>query len=256
MIALIDGDIVAYRAACSCEKIPTLAELAAMGKDIDDRNDLIEVGPVEIAILRLDEIIRTILLETEADEYKAYLSGNSNFRYNINLEYKANRKDTRRPQHLQACNEYLVKEHGAIVTDGYEADDALGIEQVTNTLYEDKYGNKGILSIICSIDKDLLQIPGQHYNFVKKEFYNISVIEGQRNLWKQMLIGDTSDNIFGVKGIGKVGASKLIDILVDEEEMYNTVYELYNDHDRFEMNLKCLTIMTKEFYHERVTIET
>jgi DNA polymerase-1 len=254
MLALIDGDICAYRSACSCEKIPTLAELAAMGKDIDDRNDLIEVEPVEVALLRLEELIQNILRETSADEYKIYISGDNNFRYNINPEYKANRKDTRRPQHLQACNEYLVKEHNAIVTDGYEADDALGIEQTRCANYED-IGGKVLKSIICSIDKDLLQIPGQHYNFVKKEFAHISELKGKQSLWRQMLVGDTSDNIFGIKGTGPVGASKLIDVLVDEEDMYNTVYELYNDHERFEMNLKCLTIMTKEFYHERVTIE-
>jgi 5'-3' exonuclease len=255
MIALIDGDICAYRSACSCEKIPTLSELAAMGKDIDDRESLIEVDTVEVALLRLEELIQNILRETSSDEYKIFLSGDNNFRYNINPDYKANRKDIRRPQHLQACNEYLVKEHGAIVTDGYEADDALGIEQTKDIncrlLLEEEPN-----TIICSIDKDLLQIPGQHYNFVKKEFTHVSELKGKQSLWRQMLVGDTSDNIFGIKGIGPVGASKNINVLVDEEDMYNTVYELYNNHERFEMNLKCLTIMTKEFYHERVTIET
>lgn len=253
MEALIDGDIVAYRAACSCEKIPTLVELAAMGKDIDDRESLIQIEPVEIALLRVEDILRNILLEVGADSYKVFISGEHDFRVKVNPEYKANRKDLRRPKHLQACNEYMVTEWQAIVTDGIEADDALGIEQTESErrrlLFEP---NAKDWSMICSIDKDLLQIPGQHYNFVKKEFSTISYIDGQRNLYKQMLIGDTADNIFGVKGIGKVGANNIIDPLNDEELMYNTVYDLYNDHERFEMNLKCLTILTKEPHDKEI----
>lgn len=100
--------------------------------------------------------------------------------------------------------------------------------------------------IICSVDKDLLQIPGKHYNFVKKEFSEVSEIEGLRNFYKQMLIGDAADHVFGVKGIGKVRAAKLIDHLETELEMYEQVQVYYEDAVRFYMNADCLWLMRKE----------
>lgn len=106
--------------------------------------------------------------------------------------------------------------------------------------------------IICSVDKDLLQIPGKHYNFVKKEFCKVSEIEGLRNFYKQMLIGDPADNIFGVKGIGKVKAANLIDCLETEQDMIDLTLTKYADEDetnffvRYYMNADCLWLMRKE----------
>ena len=69
-------------------------------------------------------------------------------------------------------NEYLVKEYKAEVCDGQEADDALGINQTDQT-------------IICTIDKDLLMIPGQHYNFVKEEFKTVTYLDGLKHFYMQ-----------------------------------------------------------------------
>jgi 5'-3' exonuclease len=98
----------------------------------------------------------------------------------------------------------LLTRWGARISYGQEADDSLGIAQswMTDT-------------IICSIDKDLLQIPGKHYNFVKKEFLDVSRIEGLQHFFKQILIGDTADNIGGCKGIGPVKAERLLGGLGD-----------------------------------------
>ena len=215
MKALIDGDIVAYRIAATTEN-----------------------EPEEIAKIRIDTFISDILINTEVDQYKVFLSGHNNFRKDINDKYKANRKDLVKPSKLDLCKEYLVTEHGGIVTDGYEADDALGFNQTEDT-------------IICSIDKDLLMIPGKHYNFVKREFTEIHPIQGLQNFYKQMLIGDSTDNIFGVAGLGKVKSAKLIDPLVEEKDMYLTVCNLYKDTERFDMNADCLWIWRNEY--ERFT---
>lgn len=205
--ALIDADIVAYRCAASSED-----------------------EPEEIALLRTEKLMQDIINETDASSYIAFLTGTDNFRYDIYPEYKANRKDKEKPRHLDACNLYLINEWKAYVTQGYEADDALG-------MYQDK-----VESIICSIDKDLLMIPGHHYNFVKKEFYEVDELEGLRSLYRSALVGDTSDNIKGVRGIGKVKAAKLIDSLTKEKDMYNVCCQLYNDVDRLDTNLDCLWI--------------
>lgn len=208
--SLLDGDIVAYRCAAASEH-----------------------DGLEIALVRTDKMVRDILEATQADKYNIYLTGSNNFRKEINPEYKANRKDTIPPQFLQQCREYLVLEWNAQVTDGYEADDALGINQ------DDE-------SVICSIDKDLLQVPSRHYNFVRQEFSKVSELEGLQAFYRQMLIGDVSDNVIGIKGIGKVKAGKIIDVLTTEEEMFHKVISLYDSADRFYMNADCLWIMRKE----------
>lgn len=215
-IALIDGDIVAYRCSAACEN-----------------------ESLEIALIRTYDMMQNILDETEASRYKCFLSGDNNFRYAINPDYKQNRKDKVDPIYRQACKDFLVSDWNAVVCDGYEADDALAMEQTQDTT-------------ICSIDKDLLQVPGKHYNFVKKEFYEVSEIEGLRNFYKQMLIGDSSDNVFGVRGIGKVRAATLIDCLETEQEMIDCTLQKYCDEDetnffvRYYMNADCLWLIRKE----------
>lgn len=202
-----------------------------------------ENDPVEVAYMRIDQMIHSILDTTGANTYRGFISGGSNFRHEIYPEYKANRKDMVDPRWRSACKEYLVREWAAEVTDGYEADDALGINQTADT-------------IICSIDKDLDQVPGLHYSWpiVRKgsivregKIYEVSEIEGLRSFYRSLLVGDRTDNIFGVDGIGKVKAAKEIDSLETEEEMFERVAELYNgDMDRMLVNGKCLYIMREE----------
>ncbi len=206
----IDADIVAYRASV-----------------VSDNESL------SVACLRADDTMRRILVNTQANTYKAFLTGSNNFRKDLDPQYKANRANIPRPKHLEDVRAFLVTEWGAQVCDGYEADDFLGIYQTDDT-------------ILASIDKDLNQIPGKHYNFVREEFYEVTPLEGTRFFYKQTLIGDTSDNIIGVKGIGPVKASKLIDTLDKEEEMYWTCRKLYKDDTRFHLNCKLLWILREE----------
>ena len=241
MISLIDGDIIAYRNA------------AATGDD-----------SVEFALIGCDRMIQNILQVTEADSYKIFLSGSGNFRYDINPDYKANRKDIVRPQHLQACREFLIDNYNAQLCHGFEADDMLGIEQdKRGTRFgrlDDAYSPTNLEihtiydTVICSIDKDLLQIPGYHYNFVKNEFKTVDPIEGIRHFYKQMLIGDRADNLFGVDKIGPVKAGKLLDHITSEKEMMKIVCTLYNDADRFQMNADCFWVMHQlgEMWTDRV----
>jgi len=210
MRALIDGDIVVYRGAASAEKEEQW-----------------------VALARADQMIQDILADTGSDSYSVYLTGTDNFRREIAPSYKANRPDER-PAHWQAVREFLVTHHKAEICNGHEADDQLGIQQ-------DK--ERGT-TVICSIDKDLLQIPGRHYNFVKKTFQEVGIDEGLEHLYLQSLIGDRSDNIIGVAGIGPVKAAQALDGLLPEE-WYGKCRELYNDDERFHLNMKLLYIWQK-----------
>ena len=211
MIALIDGDIVVYRSAASA-------------KDEEQW----------VAQARADQMLRDILEATGADSYKVFLTGSGNFRRELTPTYKANRPDER-PEHWQAVREFLVTQHKAMICEGWEADDQLGIEQ-------DKVGGT---TVICSIDKDLLQVPGKHYNFVKKEFKEVSPDEGLKKLYLQALIGDRSDNIVGVQGIGPVKAEKALEGLETELEWYEKVKAMYDDVERLHLNMQLLYIWQK-----------
>jgi len=209
MRSLIDGDICCYRVGFA------------------SKND-----PLDINLLRIDVMIREILEETRSTYYDIYLSGDNNFRYKVNPEYKANRKDSEKPPFLQELREYLVTEWKAQVTEGIEADDALGIAQ---TFSPDT-------SVICSIDKDLKQIPGNHYNFVKKEWDSVDPWKGLKFFYEQLLIGDTADNIFGIRGIGPKKAASALSWCETEQELFETVRDMYNDDERLLMNGRCLKI--------------
>ena len=184
----------------------------------------------DIAFYRMDVLVQQIIEATDVTGTILYLTGKNNFRKKINPEYKANRKDTVPPVYLQECRQYLVDNHNAVISDGCEADDLLGINQTEDT-------------IICSLDKDLRMIPGKHYNWTKVELDCVTKQDGLRHFYKQMLIGDKSDNIFGVDKIGPVKAAKLIDHLDHEQDMFDAVWAKYDeDAARFVMNANCLWI--------------
>lgn len=214
MIALIDGDLVAYPCAASC------------GED----------DPLDVALFRCDKLMREILEASDCQEYHLFLSTSSNFRKEINSDYKANRKDTIRPQWLQECKEHLIVEWQAKTKEFYEADDLLGIYQREDT-------------ILCSFDKDLLMVPGMHFNWKKQQFGDLTLVNyynGLQHFYAQMLIGDKTDNVIGIAGIGPVKANKALDQCDNEQEMFDYVYNKYNDPHRFLVNGTCLWICREE----------
>ena len=210
MKALIDADIVAYRVACTLQE--------------DDAEDFVYA--------RTEDLVDQILVNTEATEYRLFLTGKDNFRYTIYPEYKAHRPKEK-PFWLEKCREYLKATFNAEVIDGQEADDALGIAQTEDT-------------IICSIDKDLLMIPGQHYNFVKDEFITVTPDEGIKHFYMQCLTGDRADNIKGIEKIGPKKAEKILAGCVTEQELFNAVREAYGNDEEFLMNGRVLWIRRKD----------
>lgn len=193
MIALIDGDIICYRVGFTTQN--------------DDE---------WVASVRVDELINNILFETEATGHIIFLTSTdkSNYRFKLYDQYKANRKQEK-PIHYTFIRNYLEEVYNAQVVYGEEADDALGYTQTED-------------STICSIDKDLLMIPGKHYNFVKKELYNVTKEQALYNFYWQILEGDKgTDNIPGCPGIGKQTIPKLIIPEMTELEMFTTVYNTY-----------------------------
>ena len=209
MILLVDADILVFRAGFSAE----------------DEEEAF------VACSRADQMLRDMGAELGTDPLELWLSGKDNFRYAIYPEYKANRIAAKRPKWEQAVREYLIREWGAQVAVG-EADDALGIRQT----------ELGDNSCIATIDKDLLMIPGWHYNFVKKEKQYVDIPTAWYNFYYQLLVGDTADGVKGVPNVGPVKAKKILGQCADAKEMYDAVVNNYGSYEEFEMNARVLWI--------------
>jgi 5'-3' exonuclease len=220
-VALIDGDIVNYRCAAA-----------------NEQND------VGLACWQAGEMIERILDETQASSYSCFLTGSDNFRFSIYSEYKANRKDAIKPKWHSAIREYLCERWNAQVSDGCEADDMMGIAQEKSLTQ---------VSIICSIDKDMMMIPGHHYNFVKKEFIDVEEPDATRWLYYQAIMGDKVDNIPGFDGKMRSKVPKFMQWMIDEleefdneAEMYAFVKDQHQSPEMLDIYLKCLWIWREE----------
>lgn len=120
--------------------------------------------------------------------------------------YKGNRPE--RPEwYLKwapIVEKYLEEAWGFIhAPEGYEADDL-----VATLMFELAQG--GAKPTCCGNDKDLLQIPGEHFNVVKKTRRDLDAYQASYQLWTQCLMGDATDGILGIPGMGAAGAEKVL----------------------------------------------
>ena len=84
--------------------------------------------------------------------------------------------------------------------------------------------------MIVTIDKDLDQIPGLKYNFVKEIAYNITEDQADYNLAIQIMTGDSTDNIVGLPGIGAAKAAKAIHTCEKPDERMDEIVRMYQVH--------------------------
>ena len=217
---LVDGDIVAYRAAFSTQ----------------------DLFP-EDAVSKVDELMDYILTETlmfpDPNDYEVFLTGSGNFRYDIakSFPYKGNRKSTEKPIHLPVAREHLITNYKASVSEGEEADDLIAIAAT-------RYGPE---TIVASVDKDMLQLPCKHFNFTKGEWHDVTEFEGTKFFYKQILTGDRADNIMGLYKVGPVKAEKIVKDCNTEEELWDAVIKAYDGNiDRVVENARLLWLRRKE----------
>jgi len=203
--ALIDGDILVYR--------------IGFASDNDEE---------KFAISRMGNYIQELIRPDYVDDFLGYITGSSNFRYQIanEKEYKGNRSDARKPNHYESLRNYLTEKWGFELVEGEEADDAIGIAA---------YGMRAGAFCIMSLDKDLDMLRGWHYNFVKDILYYITEAEAIKNFYTQILTGDRVDNIPGLHGIGPKKAEKILKDCHNERQLFAAVLEAYED------NLELLT---------------
>lgn len=192
--ALIDADIVIYQVAAACETSIDWGE-----GDVNSHADTTEMKTMIHS--RVAEIVRA----AECDEFIMVLSDAENFRKTIYPKYKANRKDRRKPVGFSFCHSYVLHEFCCKTKRRLEADDVMGILQT-------REGGKLGETVICSIDKDMMTIPGWHYNWWRDEEGVVEILEWEADLafYAQVLTGDSTDNYPGCPGVGPVKADRAL----------------------------------------------
>lgn len=186
--ALLDADIIAYRAAAKVQ------DDFGDGKVSDSR---VAIREAEFLIMKWTQYIKpnNVILCFSCSS-KTY------FRHDIYPEYKEQRKEIERPQQLKAVIEHLKSTHKYLEIPGLEADDILGI-----------YGTGTMLAnpIVVSIDKDMQTLPVKMFNPDKmRRAVRINAGAANMLIFRQALTGDTSDNYKGIPGVGPAKAEKIL----------------------------------------------
>ena len=236
-MVIVDADSLVYKAGWSVErrhyvlestgeKFKTKAEatntLTESGREGEIPLLLMKsevTGPESHAARCLDLLYKSLLGPFRGTTIVSYLTGSNNFRNDIavTLPYKGNRLSSAKPYYYDFLRWAICNKYNGIVVDGIEADDRIAIDA---TAHDN--------CVIVGIDKDLLQIPGVHYNYDKGKFLEIDEVTGWYNFFTQVLVGDVSDNIPGVSGIGqKKAANILVPVSDSIHDMYTTCYNIY-----------------------------
>lgn len=203
MQAIIDGDILAYRIAFWAD---------TEGLDVvEDRikTDLEAWTPKECT-----KVMVAFSCPREV-----------NFRRSFWPLYKKHREDKKSPD----CMKYVIESMYDICSstsldthciDKLEADDIIGM-----------LVSRDEKTIGVTIDKDLRQIPGYHWN-PDKEPEPVFIDKGtaNRNFYLQWMMGDSTDNIWGLWKFGPKKAMKVVDS-IPESDICSTILALYENED-------------------------
>lgn len=158
------------------------------------------------------------------------------FRHDLYPQYKANRKDM--PQELAVQIPYLYRLFDALglktlKEPGLEADDLIG------SLVK-QHQKEGMECFIVSGDKDFMQLVNHHIRlYSPKKGGEVQIIGSDQVREKfgvsphqvidiLALIGDSSDNVPGVPGIGEKGAASLIQTFHSLDGIYDNLDKITN----------------------------
>ena len=212
MIYLIDADTPAFQAARRTEQRIEFPEESWV--QIGFRRDAL-LGAWKSQIAGWLEDAQFALRDASEDpdldavEYIFTCPPDDNFRTALYPPYKSNRK-TPKPAGYYWLRDKLRETDEEVVWPKLEADDVCGILQTIN-MKEDRD------SIIISIDKDLLTIPGWNYNPDKDRLTWVTPKMAAEAHMRQTVCGDKTDGYPGLPGV----ADKTLDkwLKKNEEEL-------------------------------------
>ena len=191
------------------------------------------------AIYGLINMLNKIINEESPEYIMVAFDKGKTFRHEKYLDYKDGRVET--PDELKQqfpVAKKIVEALGMTYyeIDNYEADDIIG------TFAKKTEEDPEFVSTIISSDKDLLQLitdetdvkllkPVGYVRMTHQEFLNTYGIEPARMVDLKALMGDSSDNIPGVKGVGEKTALNLL-------KEYKTLDGVYENIDNIKGKLK------------------
>lgn len=196
--------------------------------------------PFSYCIDLIDTRFIEIMQKLRGSTYSGYLTGKNNFRLQVGTvkPYKGNRTSAK-PHWYPQIREYLQMRYGAVVVDGYEADDACAMEMHRNPF-----------CICVTRDKDLKQVPGRMFQYkvgkqVEFLYENLGNWYHAWSFFMQVLTGDSTDNYPGLPGCGPVKAMAILNDTNTAGDMFNAVlaaYEGYYFHDAEQRYLEQATL--------------
>ena len=189
-----------------------------------------------LVIADVDTFVLSILKAVGATYSVGFLGNDTktSFRRDLVPSYKSNRGETPDwyKKWSELINTHLISRWSFTrAHDGYEADDMVAAAAGCFTNF-----------IICGVDKDLKQIPGNHYNYSKAEFIQITEREGKCRLALQVLTGDSTDGIRGLPKVGPKTAEKMLEGIPEDVSLLVPCLSAYINHFGEPQG-------TKEFYN-------
>ena len=144
-------------------------------------------------------------------DVEVYLSGPDNFRGKLATitPYKALRADP--PEHYNVVRNYYVQHWNGIVVHNWEADDQTAIRVR-------ELQSQGRTVVLATIDKDLDQVAGLHYDYRQHVFYDVDPYDAVLFFWEQVLSGDSTDTIQGIPKVGPGKAKEWISDWVNDPQ--------------------------------------
>ena len=160
--------------------------------------------------------------------------------------YKNGRKETEQDLkvQIQACL-FLLKKMGFMIIEeeGYEADDIL-------VSYSTAYAEAGCKVVMVSSDKDLYQAltnknisiydPTKGRMITEEDCFVKFGVGFSDCLMVQAIMGDSTDNVPGIKGIGQKGAAELILRYGSLEGVYENIDKIDADKKKPSKRKECL----------------
>ena len=147
--------------------------------DIFTIEDTVTAAPVYICYSVFKKTIEKYIKELGATHCEYYLGGSNNFRDTLPLpvQYKSNRKKTRRPTHLKALQLYALKTYSAKKICGMECDDFVSIRML------EVNKQKNVKAILITTDKDSLQsFTSEGYVYKQGVLYHLNSTLGELHI--------------------------------------------------------------------------
>lgn len=210
------------------------------------------VKSLEQCIIDCDILIQSINSQLNCEYFIGFLTKGKCFRYNIYPAYKGNRKYDSLPTYINEVRDHMINNYGFMYIEGYEADDLVM-----------SYKRQSVANcIIVSPDKDILNLEGTHYNPRKNEFVVTDKEAAELYFWKSMMIGDTTDNIKGIQGIGPANADRIIKNKELFSSLKATVLDEYckrygeeSGIINFYVNYRCLKIVDNVYFDDLLNVK-